>query len=58
MALGGGMSCVKYLLFAFNLLFAVSLYFFPHLVGTRSNKKGVIYATKLAIPTAVWHRNY
>lgn len=53
MALGGGMSCVKYLLFAFNLLFAVSLYFFPHLVGTRSNKKGVIYATKLAIPTAV-----
>lgn len=25
MPLGGGMSCVKYLLFAFNLLFAVSV---------------------------------
>lgn len=28
MALGGGMSCVKYLLFAFNLLFAVSIIYY------------------------------
>lgn len=28
MAIGAGMSCVKYLLFSFNLLFAVSGYVF------------------------------